>query len=229
MSTDPLKLLGVDANATPKEITKAYRRRALKCHPDRHPDDPEAASKFHELTQAYELLLDPQRLEAWRQNQAAAKKVKERDATRRKAAVEMQERINKKEGLQQQKRREKEAERVRFEAQVAEGAIDESLFYKAKPKKTKAKGKAGQGMAVARVSWEGGEYSDEELMDVMWLFGDVKGVTRPDKSRKVVSVVYGDRECVREAVYASGMAGRPGSELTIQKRSMNKGKRHKAR
>ncbi|KAF9384936.1 DnaJ (Hsp40), sub C, member 17 [Podila verticillata] len=51
-------ILGVERTATAKEITKAYRVKALKVHPDKNPD-PNAAKVFHELSQAYDLLLDP--------------------------------------------------------------------------------------------------------------------------------------------------------------------------
>ncbi|KAF9081910.1 DnaJ (Hsp40), sub C, member 17, partial [Mortierella sp. GBA35] len=51
-------ILGVERTATTKEITKAYRVKALKVHPDKNPD-PNAAKIFHELSQAYDLLLDP--------------------------------------------------------------------------------------------------------------------------------------------------------------------------
>ncbi|KAF8591247.1 DnaJ-domain-containing protein [Ramaria rubella] len=53
------ELLGVTIEATEQEIKSAYRQRSLKVHPDRHPNNPDAATKFHELNQAYELLLDP--------------------------------------------------------------------------------------------------------------------------------------------------------------------------
>ncbi|KAG0335645.1 DnaJ (Hsp40), sub C, member 17 [Podila horticola] len=61
MAEEPLDwyaILGVERTATAKEITKAYRVKALKVHPDKNPD-PNAAKIFHELSQAYDLLLDP--------------------------------------------------------------------------------------------------------------------------------------------------------------------------
>jgi molecular chaperone DnaJ len=56
---DFYKLLEVARTATEAEIKKAYRRLAMKFHPDRNPDDPEAEHKFKEAKEAYEVLCDP--------------------------------------------------------------------------------------------------------------------------------------------------------------------------
>jgi DnaJ-domain-containing protein 1 len=50
------ELLGVGPNATPQEIRKAYHALALKLHPDKNRDDPEATAKFQELNNAFDLL-----------------------------------------------------------------------------------------------------------------------------------------------------------------------------
>ena len=54
---DYYEILGIDRNATKEEIKKAYRRLSKKYHPDVS-DDPDAAEKFKEITEAYEVLSD---------------------------------------------------------------------------------------------------------------------------------------------------------------------------
>ena len=52
MVTDPRKVLGVSETASQDEIKRAYRRKAKECHPDLHPNDPDAAKKMNELNTA---------------------------------------------------------------------------------------------------------------------------------------------------------------------------------
>jgi molecular chaperone DnaJ len=58
---DYYELLGVGRDATAQEVKKAYRKLALKYHPDRNPDDPQAEDKFKEASEAYEVLSTPEK------------------------------------------------------------------------------------------------------------------------------------------------------------------------
>lgn len=56
---DYYKILGVDKTIAQKDIKRAYLKRAKQFHPDLHPDDPKAKAKFQALTEAYDVLGDP--------------------------------------------------------------------------------------------------------------------------------------------------------------------------
>src|ERR1700692_3021703 len=58
---DYYKTLGVDKKATPEEVKKAYRKLARKYHPDRNPGDEQAEARFKEISQAHDVLGDPEK------------------------------------------------------------------------------------------------------------------------------------------------------------------------
>jgi molecular chaperone DnaJ len=60
-SEDYYATLGVDKKATPEEIKKAYRKLARRYHPDRNPDDKQAEARFKEISQAHDVLSDPEK------------------------------------------------------------------------------------------------------------------------------------------------------------------------
>ena len=62
---DYYEILGVERSADEREIKKAYKRLAMKFHPDRNPDDPESEEKFKEAKEAYEILSDAQKRAAY--------------------------------------------------------------------------------------------------------------------------------------------------------------------
>ncbi|HYA37737.1 MAG TPA: molecular chaperone DnaJ [Candidatus Methylomirabilis sp.] len=64
---DYYKILGVERNASEAEIKKAYRRLAMKHHPDRNPDDKAAEARFKNAKEAYEVLSDAQKRAAYDQ------------------------------------------------------------------------------------------------------------------------------------------------------------------
>ena len=62
---DYYEVLGVGRTATDEEIKRAYRKLAVKFHPDKNPDDPHAEEKFKELGEAYDVLMDPDKRAAY--------------------------------------------------------------------------------------------------------------------------------------------------------------------
>ncbi|WP_075997686.1 molecular chaperone DnaJ [Salaquimonas pukyongi] len=65
--TDYYELLGVDRSVDEKELKSAFRKMAMKYHPDRNPDDKLAEARFKEINEAYDVLRDPQKRAAYDQ------------------------------------------------------------------------------------------------------------------------------------------------------------------
>ena len=64
---DYYEVLGVNKSTPKEDLKKAYRKLAMKYHPDRNPDDEAASEKFKELSEAYEILSDDQKRQAYDQ------------------------------------------------------------------------------------------------------------------------------------------------------------------
>ncbi|OBZ84229.1 DnaJ subfamily C member 17 [Choanephora cucurbitarum] len=114
---DYYELLGLEITASADDIKKAYRKRALKVHPDKNPS-PDAAVLFHNLTQAQDLLLNPTKRSEYdqrhRARQERTKKKKEMDSKRREAQDELE-------------RREREAKRVKTDQNQAKAQYEAEL------------------------------------------------------------------------------------------------------
>ncbi|KAF7316267.1 J domain-containing protein [Mycena indigotica] len=96
IEVNPYDLLSLNDQCTEQDIRTAYRQTSRKVHPDRNRNDPDAAKKFHELTQAYELLLDPLRRLALdaklRAKHAREARFKTYDTKRKTMVTELEER-----------------------------------------------------------------------------------------------------------------------------------------
>src|SRR5206468_12815468 len=62
---DYYEVLGVNRDASDEEIKKAYRKLAMKFHPDRNPDSKDSEEKFKEAKEAYEMLTDAEKRRAY--------------------------------------------------------------------------------------------------------------------------------------------------------------------
>ncbi|XP_051941886.1 dnaJ homolog subfamily C member 17 isoform X2 [Hippocampus zosterae] len=120
LQLDLYGLLGIENTATTKEIKKAYRQKALKCHPDKNPDNPKAAELFHQLSQALEVLTDAAAKAAYDKVRAAKKQAEERnrklDDKRKKIKLDLEAR-----------ERQAEAEKEKNEIQITRTLEEEII------------------------------------------------------------------------------------------------------
>ncbi|MFX7006101.1 DnaJ domain-containing protein, partial [Acinetobacter baumannii] len=65
MARDYYEILEVERTCTEVELKAAFRKAAMKHHPDRNPGDPEAEIRFKECNEAYSILSDPQKRAAY--------------------------------------------------------------------------------------------------------------------------------------------------------------------
>ncbi|XP_056282043.1 dnaJ homolog subfamily C member 17 [Pseudoliparis swirei] len=96
LKMDLYGLLDVESTATSKEIKKAYRQKALMCHPDKNPDNPKALDLFYQLSQALEVLTDAAAKAAYDKICYAKKQAEERtrklDDKRKKVKLDLESR-----------------------------------------------------------------------------------------------------------------------------------------
>uniref|UniRef100_A0A1B6GI15 DnaJ homolog subfamily C member 17 n=1 Tax=Cuerna arida TaxID=1464854 RepID=A0A1B6GI15_9HEMI len=118
MKIDLYELLGILPSATVQEVKKAYRKKALKCHPDKNPDNARAGELFHQLSKALEILIDDSARAAYDKvinaKKAAALRNKELDSKRKKLKEDLE---AKERQAQTEEIREKSAEE-KFKAEI---------------------------------------------------------------------------------------------------------------
>jgi len=202
-------LLDVSPDAGDKEIKKSYRKKALKCHPDKNPDDPKAAELFHQLSEALAILSDPSARKAYdnvlkakkaneirnRQLDEKRKKLKDSLEAREAAARKEQEdsyfkRQTSEETLRKelerlqkegQKQLEEEQERIRL-------LVREEERQRQAGHSTATTSTVNVGPAKLKVKWKkvgggGSCYNDTELRKIFSKYGDVENVVVMEEKR----------------------------------------------
>ena len=183
-------LLGVSPDAQINEIKKSYRKKALKCHPDKNPDNPKAAELFHQLSEALAVLTDESARKAYdnvlkarkaaeirnRQLDEKRKKLKDNLEAREAAARKEQEDsfLNRQTS---QEAFEKEIERLRKEGQKQLEEEQERIRQLIeKEGKTESNVVADSGPCKLKVKWKKDGYDESDLKRIFSKYGEVENV-----------------------------------------------------
>lgn len=209
------------AKLTEKEISKAYRIKALELHPDKRPDDPNAHENFQRLKTSYEILKDEKArklfddlLKVKREQQ---RRHSERDVRKRKMVSDLEEReraafapdpaaIEREEEERIAKKLKEEIVRIRA-MHANKGAAAASV-----PKTENGKvGKESESTGavkldkerILKVSWEkvGEGYTAERLREEFSRFGDVEDVVIKNKKRGSALVVMANKDAAVSLIF----------------------------
>ncbi|XP_060938743.1 dnaJ homolog subfamily C member 17 [Limanda limanda] len=238
LKMDLYGLLGIDITATTKEIKKAYRQKALTCHPDKNPDNPKAADLFHQLSQALEVLTDAPAKAAYDKICAAKKQAEERnnklDDKRKKMKLDLEARERKAEAQTEsvQITRTLEEEIARLREEGSRLLVEEQRRVRERIQREKEAQQTGEypqrNPGVQRCSmssvtpklklkWKckkddetNGGYSQEVLMRLLHKYGDVLNVILSSKKKGSALVEFATTRAAEMAVkYESGLNENP--------------------
>ncbi|PSN46905.1 DnaJ subfamily C member 17 [Blattella germanica] len=216
---DLYDVLGILSNASVQEIKKAYRKKALTCHPDKNPDNPRAAELFHELSKALEILTDESARAAYDKvlnaKKAAKLRHRELDSKRQKLKEELEarerlaeEKAKKYRSFDRRTDEEKlqaEIERLRKEGskQVEEEQeiVRQQIIEEMKNTKISEGVSDGSNQNRLKVRWEAakddpdnGGYSKEILQKIFSKYGDIMALIISSKRKGSALVEFKTKE-----------------------------------
>lgn len=226
MKLDFYEILEVPINAEEKEIKKSYRKKALKCHPDKNPDNKSAAEEFDQLKKILEILLDPGARAAYdkvlKGRKAAAVRARAASAKTQKLRSELEERerraqeqprISEEEKLRRElKRLEEEGEKIIQEELERLNKEVEKELHKPASKSTAEPEQNGYKVKVkwlATDDWPG--YTEQEIHQLFYKWGDINAMVMKQKSKKGTAMIdYKTKQGADMAVqFEKGQIGKP--------------------
>ncbi|KAK7904984.1 hypothetical protein WMY93_017591 [Mugilogobius chulae] len=231
LQMDLYGLLGVESTATTKELKKAYRQKALTCHPDKNPDNPKAAELFHQLSQALEVLTDAAARAAYDKLCAAKKQAEERnrklDDKRKKIKLDLEAREQQAESVKQdevQMTRTLEEEIARLREEGSRQLEEEQRLIKEQIQKERDALNPQSGVdrcshvtPKLKLKWKckkddetKGGYSHDILMRLLQKYGDVLNLIMSSKKSGSAVVEFATVRAAELAVKnESGLSGNP--------------------
>jgi len=225
---DLYELLGVEVTSDEKTIKKAYRKKALTCHPDKNPDDKKAIELFHQLSDALEVLTDENTRKAYdnvlKARKAQEIRVRAMDAKRQK----LKDKLDKGEKLHEQEMEMKMDEEAKLAAEIErlrkEGSRqleEEQEAMKrqmAEEARVKVADAATSGAARLKVRWDrkvvSWPYDKDNLVSIFSKYGEVTAVVVNSKKGGSALVEFAN---LTEAQMAAKIeTGFPGNKLSIK-------------
>jgi len=209
-------LLDVAEDASEKEILKAYRKKALKCHPDKNPDNPKAAEEFHQLSRALEVLSDKAARKAYdnvvKARKAAEERHKALDDKRKKFKEDLEAREKKlieRENMMAKRTAEDRAaaglkaeiDRLKKEGNSLLQQEQERLQAEMKAGLRLAAAEATSGSATLKIKWMAakdddlnGGYDDLRLTKIFTKYGNVKTIIISAKKKGSALIEFERRD-----------------------------------
>ncbi|KAM7154435.1 dnaJ homolog subfamily C member 17 [Molossus nigricans] len=223
LQMDLYKLLGIEEKAADKEVKKAYRQKALSCHPDKNPDNPRAAELFHQLSQALEVLTDAAARAAYDKVRKARKQAAERtqklDERRKKVKLDLEarERQAQAQGSEEEEESrstrtlEQEIERLREEGsrqlEKQQRLIQEQIRQEREQRlRGKAENPEGKGTPKLKLKWKckedgsKGGYSRDVLLRLFQKYGEVLNLVLSSKKAGTAVVEFATVKAAELAV-----------------------------
>ncbi|XP_033163657.1 dnaJ homolog subfamily C member 17 [Drosophila mauritiana] len=228
-------LLGISLECDQNEIRKAYRKKALECHPDKNPDNPKAVERFHELSKALEILTDESARAAYdkvlKAKKAAELRTRQLDGKRQKLKLELEEReqaalhkLAKSRPYSTVTKSDEEVLQEQIERLRREGSRlleEEQRAMQEQFRRNHAEQKKLQQQPVQfdsaqhriKMKWKaepGQDYTQQELLKYLKKYGDVVALVVNSKRRGRAMVELATREaCDMVLAYEKGDPAKP--------------------
>ncbi|XP_054270694.1 dnaJ homolog subfamily C member 17-like [Macrosteles quadrilineatus] len=194
MKIDLYELLNILPSATIEEVKKAYRKSALKCHPDKNPDNPKAAELFHQLSRALEVLTDASARAAYDKvlnaKKAAVIRNKELDSRRKKLKEDLEARerqadFNRKKEKSAEEKLKTEIERLRKEgSKQLEEEIELVRQEVQKEKFGSGSAQADTSLYRLKLTWTNHEsYNHDNLQKIFSKYGEISALVVSNKKK----------------------------------------------
>lgn len=243
MKLDLYEILDVPFGASEADIKKSYRKKALKCHPDKNPDNANAAEEFDNLKKILEILLDVGARAAYdrvlKSRKEAAIRNRERSKEEQALRAKLEERERQAAGrpqLSEEERFRRELKRLEEEGErliqeeieklnqevVNEMRSSNTSSNNSKPSSQKPSVFRVKAKWVVTSDWPG--YTEKEIHQLFYKWGDINAMVMKQKGSKGTAMIdYANYQGADMAVqFEKGMIGKPIEVSHITPETMKK-------